>query len=87
MLKPFLTNVVPHGCGLACIVNHVVPVLTTSSTFLGAKSKAADFSCFATRTNHIDLHILKQDIVLQLTIMTTKISPQWRSSVSNLIVD
>lgn len=57
-----LTNVVPHGCGLACIVNHVVPMLTASSTFLWPESEAADFCCFATRTDHIDLKILKQDL-------------------------
>lgn len=50
-----LAYIVPHGCGLACIVDHVVPMLATRAALLGPKTAATDFRGLATRTNYIDL--------------------------------
>jgi len=50
-----LADIVPHGRGLAGIVNHIVPVLASSSTFLGPQAAASDFRGLAPSTHHIDL--------------------------------
>lgn len=50
-----LAYIVPHGCGLACIVDHVVPMLAARAALLRPKAAATDFRGLTARTHHIDL--------------------------------
>lgn len=50
-----LAYIVPHGCGLACIVDHVVPMLATRAALLWPKAAATDLRGLTARTNNVDL--------------------------------
>uniref|UniRef100_A0A1B0AJD6 Uncharacterized protein n=1 Tax=Glossina pallidipes TaxID=7398 RepID=A0A1B0AJD6_GLOPL len=45
----------PHGCRFACVVNHIMPMLTTCANLLSTQPNAANLLVFTPSGDNIDL--------------------------------